>query len=395
MTSELPVNVLFVHHCNDLYGADFGLLHSIQTLDRTKYRPFVILPSDTPDGPLAAELERLHVEFRFMPLGILRRKYLSPGGVFGMFRDMSLAVIKLALFMRKMSVRIIYVNTAVSVSGAIAGRLAGGKVVWHIREILSLPAPARRGLHFAISRLAHRIVCVSQAVEDSILKDQPSAADKCVLVYNAVDLPINSTTEADAMALRAKLGIPIGAPIVGMIGRVTHWKGQDVLVKAAASILHDFPNTYFLAVGSVFSDERHYLTDLQSEIANLHLEERFFLMDYERNVAAIYTCLDVFVMASKKPEPFGRVTVEAMLCGRPVVGTAHGGTTELVHEGVHGFLVEPDNPAQLASAISLLLADPELRQRMGKAGRERALTQFGLPRYGAQLGSIFDQLTLG
>ena len=72
-----PQAILFVHHANDMYGADVGLLHSVKSLDRERHYPIVILPSDMPTGMLSTELDRLGVEYHIAPLGILRRKYFS------------------------------------------------------------------------------------------------------------------------------------------------------------------------------------------------------------------------------------------------------------------------------------------------------------------------------
>jgi glycosyltransferase involved in cell wall biosynthesis len=188
------------------------------------------------------------------------------------------------------------------------------------------------------------------------------------------------------------LGVPQGAPFVGMVGRITHWKGQEILAEAAALVLQSHPDVHFVAVGSYFADQSHYLRNLKSLINSLGLNGRFHLVDYRPDVTDVYQALDIFVLPSIKPEPFGRVTVEAMIQGRAVIATNHGGTVELIEDGVTGMLVPPSDPKSLAAAIELLLADRTLREKMGRAAACYAKENFGLPGHVAQMGNVINEL---
>jgi glycosyltransferase involved in cell wall biosynthesis len=384
--------VLFVHHANDMYGADIGLLHSIKSLDREKYYPIVILPSDMPPpGMLSSELERLGVEYHVAPLGILRRKYLSVRSIV----PLAVQLLKGIAYVRKMArsrnVALVYINTIVTVSGAIGGKLAGVPVLWHVREILAMPRPIRWVLHKVLSVCADRIVCISNAVRDSLLKEAPALAKKSVVVYNAVSV-VASNDVGQAMGLREELGVPQNAPLIGMVGRITHWKGQEILAEAAGLVLQNYPDVHFVAVGSYFADEVHYLEKLESLINRLGLKGRFHLTDYRSNVTDVYRALDIFVLPSRKPEPFGRVTVEAMMQGRAVIATNHGGTCELIQEGVTGVLVPPSDAKALVTAIERLLKDRTLGEKMGQAAATYARENFGMPRYQDRMRDIMDRL---
>src|ERR1700761_6682450 len=140
--------ILFVHHANDMYGADIGLLHSLQGLDRKKYHPIVILPADMPPpGMLSSELERLGIEYHVFPLGILRRKYLSARAIIPLVWDLARGAAYVRTMARRRGGAMVYVNTIVAVSGALGGRLAGIPVLWHVREILAMPRLIRWGIH--------------------------------------------------------------------------------------------------------------------------------------------------------------------------------------------------------------------------------------------------------
>jgi glycosyltransferase involved in cell wall biosynthesis len=388
-----PQPILFIHHANDMYGADIGLLHSIKSLDRQKYYPIVILPSDMPTGMLSPELDRLGVEFHFAHLGILRRKYLTVRSIIPLAIELLRGVAYVRSTARSRRVAIVYVNTFVPVSGAIGGKLAGVPVLWHIREILSMPRPVRWLLYKALSLCADRTVCISRAVRDSVLNEAPNLARKSVVVYNAVCVAA-SNGEGRDIGLREELKLPQSALLVGMVGRITHWKGQEILAEAAALVLREHPGVHFVAVGSYFADESHYLKKLKSLINSLGLDGLFHLVDYRSNVTDVYRALDVFVLPSIKPEPFGRVTVEAMAQGLAVIATNHGGTVELIEEGVTGMLVPPSNPHALAAAIGLLLRDQRLREKIGSAAAAYAKENFGLLRHGQHMRTIVDDLVV-
>jgi glycosyltransferase involved in cell wall biosynthesis len=389
-----PQPILFIHHANDMYGADIGLLHSIKSLDRAKYYPIVILPSDMPPpGKLSTELERLDVEYHIAPLGILRRKYLTASRILPLVAEVVKGIAYIRRTARRRGVALVYANTINTFSGAIGGKLAGAPVLWHIREILVMPRPVRWVLHKALSLCAERIVCISNAVRDSLLKEAPDLATKSVVLYNAVTVPESNGMVEDT-GLRGELGVPHDVPLIGMVGRITHWKGQEILAEAAGLLARNHPNVHFVAVGSYFADQSHYLEELKSVIDRLELNESFHLADYRSNVSDVYRALDIFVLPSRKPEPFGRVTAEAMMQGRAVIATNHGGTCELIQEGVTGMLVPPSDPEALMRAIELLLADRALREKIGRAAATYARDNFGLPRYQDKICDIMDHLVV-
>jgi glycosyltransferase involved in cell wall biosynthesis len=342
-----------------------------------------------PTGMLSPELDRLGVEYHFAQLGILRRKYLRPRAIVPLIVGMVRGAVYVASTARRRRVALVYTNTFVTVSGAVGGKLAGVPVLWHIREIVAMARPVRWLLLKALGFCADRVVCISKAVRDSILAEAPHLKEKLVVIYNAVSIAESRGTE---IGLREELMISPESPLVGMVGRISHWKGQEVLAEAAALMLQSHPDAHFVAVGSYFADEAHYLVKLTSLIGSLGLQGRFHIVDYRSNVTDVYRSLDVFVLPSVKPEPFGRVTVEAMMQARPVVATNHGGTCELIQDGTTGMLVPPSDPKALAAAIVQLLEDRTLRNQIGLAAAVYAREHFSLPRYSTQIRSLIDEM---
>ena len=133
---------------------------------------------------LSPELDRTGVEYHFAHLGILRRKYLRPGSIFTLAIDACRCGIWFVRStVRRRKVALVYTNTIVTISGAIGGWLAGVPVVWHVREILSVSRPVRTVLHLALRVCPTMILCVSNAVRDSLLREDPRLGPKCVVLY--------------------------------------------------------------------------------------------------------------------------------------------------------------------------------------------------------------------
>lgn len=373
-----------------MYGADISLLHSLETLDREKFCPLVLLPEDMPQGMLTPELERLGVEYSFVRLGILRRKYLTLRSALPFVLDFATGVTQVRSIVRRRRASVVYVNTIVAASGALGGRLAGVAVLWHVHEMLSYSRPVRWALLQMLGLCADRILCVSKAVLRSLTIDKPSLKSKCSVLYNAVASTRDVPT---VIPLRQELQIGKNTCLVGMVGRVTYWKGHEVLAEAASHIMREHPDTHFVAVGSYFADESHYLDRVRSVVQEAGVGDHFHLLEYRTNVTDVYRSLDVFVLPSVKPEPFGRVTVEAMMQGCCVVGTDHGGTCELIQDGVTGLLVRPSDPKALAEAVSTVLRNPSLREQMGVAAAAYAKKNFSLTAYGSAMQSILEELT--
>ena len=181
-----PKTILFVHHSNELYGADIVLLQTIRGLDRSLFSPIVLLPEDVRDGDglvkegggLSAELEKAGVPITFLPLAVLRRRYFKPKNFPGYMRELAGSILSIRKIIREKNVSLVHSNTMAVWSGAFAARVAGVKHVWHVHEITVNPRAMRKLLHFLAPRLSCVVVCCSDAVRKHLLVDQPRFASK-------------------------------------------------------------------------------------------------------------------------------------------------------------------------------------------------------------------------
>lgn len=253
------------------------------------------------------------------------------------------------------------------------------------------PAIVRRFLHFVIPRMATKVVTVSLAVRDHMLKDAPQFAGRFEFIPGTIDVQPFLHAQGRAR-IRQEWGVKDDELLVGMAARVTRWKGQSVFAEMANLILQRQNKVKFAAVGGVFDTEDVHMKQFREQVRSLGIEQNFMIRDFRKDMPDIFAAFDIFVLPSTLPEPFGLVVLEAMASARPVVATSPGGPSETVVKGETGYLVEPSDPQKMAEAVADLLADPEKRARMGEAGRKRAQEVFDLPRYVKQFEELYERL---
>ena len=174
--------------------------------------------------------------------------------------------------------------------------------------------------------------------------------------------------------------------------RLDVWKGVDVFLEAAARIAAVRPGVRFVVVGGAITGLEAYARSLEARAQALGLADRVRFTGWTYGPAAmpeVHRALDVLVLASIEPEPFGLVVVEAMATGVPVVATAHGGPAEIVVDGVTGRLVPPRDAQALAAAVCALVDDPAAAARMGAAGRARACARYSADQYLAGVQAVY------
>ena len=156
-----------------------------------------------------------------------------------------------------------------------------------------------------------------------------------------------------------------------MVGRIAPWKGQDVFLRAFAGAFPDGEERGLILGAPLFGEEE-YERSLRALVEQLGLHDRVDLRGFTDDVAAELAEVDALVHASVIPEPFGRVIVEGMAAGLPVVAAAGGGPDEIVTEGVDGLLYPPGDVDELAARLRRVATDAGLAERLGRAGVERA-----------------------
>ena len=375
-----PMAVLYVHSSAQMYGADLALLQLVAGLDRRRFFPIVAVPED---GPLVTALRSLDVETHLAPLSVIHRT-VNPVYWSQCLLHLPRTVDRLAKMADKKQVRLVHSNTSHVLDGAFVARRVGAKHIWHVRELHSGRSMAGRVLGRLIERYADQVFVVSSAVRETFF---PAGLAKVpiVTVYDGVDVerfhPAN-----DGRAVRAEVGVDARAPIVAMVGRIAHWKGHGLFMEAAARIVRERPDVRFWIVGdTVTAGDRKVKAKLISRQWELGLGRALTFTGLRNDIPNVMAAMDVFVLPSQAPEPWGLVILEAMATGKPVIATRQGGPLEIIRDGETGCLVSPEDPEELADRIAYLLDHGDVAAAMGRAARAACVHDFAVARSTAEI----------
>ena len=276
---------------------------------------------------------------------------------------------------RTRGVALVHTNTSVTLGGAAAARLAAIPHVWHVREIYAgfeRWFPAYRRLLLT----ADALPCVSRATCEQFDAD-PAA----LTIYDGLAVTPRRAPRDEA---RAALGLPPGALVVAVLGRISGWKGQDVAIKALAHLPED---AVLLIAGEPWRGEERHLRELRW-LAHAHnLADRVVLAGFVEDVSLVYGAADVVAVPSKQPDPLPNAALEAAAAGCCVVASAHGGLPEIITDGETGLLVAPGDPEALARAIAG--ADHE---RLGAAAAADIAQRFDPARTLDEVQALYDRL---
>jgi glycosyltransferase involved in cell wall biosynthesis len=246
---------------------------------------------------------------------------------------------------------LIYANTQKAlVVGAIASFLARRPLVYHLHDILSLEHFSKTNLRVAvnlINRCATLVIANSQASKTAFLQagGKPNLVQ---VIYNGFAAKNYEIDELAVRNLKENLELA-GKFVVGHFSRLSPWKGQHILIHALCQCPQD---VVAILVGDALFGEQEYVKDLHQKVTALGLENRVKFLGFRADIPQLMAVCDLVAHTSIAPEPFGRVIIEAMLCGKPVVAAQAGGAIELVQDGINGFLVTPGKPQELARVIN-------------------------------------------
>ncbi len=295
------------------------------------------------------------------------------------------AALRLARIIRRARADVVHLGNGVRANfdGVLACWLTRTPCVCHVKGFEKYGNRERWA-----ARHIDALVCMTEAVKAHCVRHGVEGRTTQV-IYDALDEAVFAPQRA-AAAVRAELGITNGAPCVGVIGNIQEWKGQVVLVDAMAHVTSVVPKVHAFIVGGVHRAGAEYHERLQQRVRQLQLDRVLCFTGFRGDVPDVMNALDVVVHTSVRPEPFGRVILEGMLLGKPVVASAAGGVPELIKDGQTGFLAPPGDAPGLAERLIPLLQDAELRQRIGRQAQAWARARFSLPRHVAAMSAIYE-----
>jgi glycosyltransferase involved in cell wall biosynthesis len=272
-------------------------------------------------------------------------------------------------------------HVVVVVTSAIPAVLAAAQgegipTIAYVAEVYT-SATLRRRLGSILVRLTARWAAAIVASSETVANQFPRAARSRVrTIYPGIQA--DAYLRSHGAAFRRRHGILDASPCLAVIGNITHGRGQDVAVRALSLLRRRFPSVRCVFAGLALDRgrDRRYERDLHQLVRQLDLDDHVTFAGFVRTVADVYAAADVVVNPARVSEGFGRVAIEALAAGRPVVTTRTGATPEVLEHGTHALLVEPDDAEAIADAVTRLWTDDALREQLVQAGQEHVLASF-------------------
>lgn len=392
-----PKRVLLLDTGNEWGGGTNSMFELLKRIDRTRFDVTCCFYKDYKKGQsgrlLSEELADIGIPLILLPIckqplwaklaKEVARGLLSWSGrlkkravlAIEMHWRIKPRVAALKLLLEEGRYDLLYMNNQPSsnLEGYLAAEAAGLPVVQHCRIEPTLQANEAA----VVNRTATRIICVSQGVAD-VLAAQHVAENRLRVVYNAIDSRI-------ALPSPAKLPPTARELVIGTVGQLTARKGVHHLLQAVAKLKAEG-----LAVTCLILGEGPQRAELESAVSRLGLIDQVSFVGFQSLPLAWVQVMDVCVLCSSK-EGLPRVVLEAMLAGRPVVGSDVTGTRELVVHEQTGLLYTYGDVAALTASLRRLLTDAELRRSMGEAGRRRVAERYSIEAYVAGVMQVLDE----
>jgi len=365
---EERLSVVVLDHCARLSGGELAMSRMLPACTGLDVR--VVLAEN---GPLVDRLTADGLDVSVRPMDEMTHSVAKDAVVPGtaMVRAMIGAVrysASLAADVRRERTDVVVTNSLKSaLYGGVAGRLARVPVVWHLRDRISddyLPRPAVLLVRLAARILPSGVIANSQSTL-STLRLSRRARER--LFARSVGSPCVSAGETAPRHTEGDQGV-----VVGMVGRLTPWKGQDVFLRAFAAAFPD-GGAKGKIVGAALFGEAEFEAELRALASELGIADRVEFVGHSDGVAREMADMDIVVHSSVVPEPFGQVVVEAMAAGCAVIASDGGGPAEVITDDVDGLLVPMGDCEALRRALCRLAADPVLRRRLGAAAVSGAM----------------------
>jgi len=373
-----PIRVFLVDHAPIVGGVERMIGELLTGLDPARVAPTIVTDRHS---PMRGRFSAAYPEIA-LPLTRLKRNPLAGGSLLWSAWQLTRAA-------RQAHAEVIQTFTArTHLSGALAGMLARIPVVWRIND-----DTLDRPLAGLVGRLPRRIISVSahlRAFYDKTLR----VTD---IIPDGIPLP-TLTPQAEA---RRALNLPPNAKIVALAARLVRWKGHVIFLRALRSLIEYDSSLLGVIVGGYSPADNvpgplgggePYRRELDAMVNELHLTDHVIFTGHAPSTLPYFAAADVVAHTSLQPEPFGRVLIEAMAVGRPVVAAEAGGPREIVIPNVTGLLTPPGDADALAEALRALLVDDALRERLGQAGRARAENEYDLERMAERFMTLWEQV---
>ena len=343
--------LLLLHSSNDLYGASKIFLQLIDLFISKGFNVHVVLPSKGPLDKIISRTKGIHVSYH--SLGVLRKKYLNPLGLFNRLVTNIKAIKFLSNYIKTYSIDLVYTNTSTILCGGIAAKRNGISSLFHIHEI---PTGNKLYKFFSgkiINRISSKVLTVSNSVKNHWLKNINE--NKIERIYNGIVFKkINSLIKLE----RDKDDF-----VITSVARIIPYKGHMYLIEIANELIKKSSKFKFLIVGDTLPSYALYEKSIKQKINDLGLENEIKLMGFKNDVSSILKQSDLFIHPAISPDPLPTVLFESLHNDLPSVATNLGGAIEILDNGNNGLLIPYNDPIKSANLIYEYCTNNKLQKK--------------------------------
>lgn len=366
-----PIKVLHVISKLPVGGVENLLLMVLRNCDREKFFPLICSLSDR--GEIGKEIEELG--FQVVCLNKLRHR-------------LDWTIVKdIYQCIKQNDIRVVFsYQYHANLYARVAAHLARVPcTIASVHNVYTIDKKIhRRIINRYLAGWTDKIVAVSKAVKDDVLRYDGVPDDKVEIIYNGVDLSKFINTEGSH--IRNEFGIPLATPVIGTVGRLTLQKGQRYLLEAVSQLRDKFPRLILLVVG-----DGPLKNELEDYTKTIGIRKSVIFTGSRRDVPSLLAAMDIFVLPSLW-EGLSISLIESMAAGKPVITTDIAPIREVVNTDKVGILVPPKDSKSLAGAIEILLRNKSLAASLGTAARERVFSTFNIQTTIRRYTDIFENI---
>ena len=384
--TEKPMNILFLEiACDGTIGGSHTCLYNLVShLDMEKYKSYIGIYEAT---SYADKFKKIGVAVH-----LINRKPVTDGNfLIRKMRNWYRLVYKhrkeLSCIIKENKIELVVLNNTITSSNDI--------VTICIKNRIPVIAYERGHLKYSghdirsTSKISAAIA-VSKSIKDNMKSQNYHAVTH--VIYDG--LPMHEKADCHGngqiVDIKREIDLPEDSVVIGIIGNIREWKGQEYFVKAFMALGEKYSNMYGLVIGGHAAEDEEYLTSLKKIAESSEAGKRLSFLGFRNDVPKLLRIFDVFIHASITPEPFGMVLLESMLNKIPVIATNFGGPVEILANGDCGILVPPGDDKAIVDGVEKYLNDPMFREEMVSRAYERVENEFDLWKTLKQVDDLFQ-----
>lgn len=385
MTHSLKIKVAHIITRLDAGGSSTNTIETVARLDKEKFDSVLIYGlTQDPDGKIAQHIDSKNISVKFIP--DLQRE-IHP------IKDLK-AFYRLYFEIKKGRFDIVHTHTSkAGILGRWAAKFAKIPCIIHTPHGHVFYGYFNKILTKIFIEIEHltaiitdRIITLTNIGKSEYVSFRIASPEKFIPIYSGIDVTKFENVPDRILTMKHSFRIPDDVVIVGTVTRLEPIKGNNILIAAFADLLKKHPHCCLIIIG-----EGPLKNELKNQARQLQISEKVIFTGFQSDITSWLYTFDVFVLASLN-EGMGRVILEAMSCGKPIIASRTGGIPELIVDQKTGLLTPPGDVPALMLAMSILVQSKDIRQKFGDAGKMRIDKTFSIDMMMKQIESLYFEL---